>query len=49
MSGPFLNYAIEDKVNSRYIIVEGYVFAPSIAKRDYVFELESIIKSIAIK
>jgi len=49
MSGPFLNYAIEDKVNNRYIIVEGYVFAPSIAKRDYVFELEAIIKSIAIK
>ena len=49
MSGPFLNYAIEDKVNNRYIIVEGYVFAPSIAKRDYVFELESIIKSIEIK
>jgi hypothetical protein len=49
MSGPFLNYAIEDKVNNRYIIAEGYVFAPSIAKRDYVFELESIIKSIEIK
>ena len=49
MSGPFINYAIEDKVNNRYIIAEGYVFAPSIAKRDYVFELESIIKSIAIK
>ena len=49
MSGPFINYAIEDKVNNRYIIAEGYVFAPSIAKRDYVFELESIIKSITIK
>jgi hypothetical protein len=49
MSGPFINYAIEDKLNKRYIIAEGYVFAPSIAKRDYVFELESIIKSISIK
>nr|WP_321221305.1 DUF4837 family protein [uncultured Psychroserpens sp.] len=49
MSGPFINYAIEDKVNNRYIIAEGYVFAPSIPKRDYIFELESIIKSIAIK
>ncbi|MCK8481766.1 DUF4837 family protein [Psychroserpens algicola] len=49
MSGPFINYAIEDKVNNRYVIVEGYVFAPSIAKRDYIFELESIIKSIAIQ
>jgi hypothetical protein len=49
MSGPYINYAIEDKVNNRYIIAEGYVFAPSIAKRDYVFELESIIKSIVIR
>lgn len=49
MSGPFINYAIEDKVNNRIIIVEGYVFAPSVAKRDYMFELEAIIKSISIK
>lgn len=49
MSGPFINYAIEDKINNRYIIAEGYVFAPSVAKRGYVFELESIIKSLSIK
>ncbi|WCO01661.1 DUF4837 family protein [Psychroserpens ponticola] len=49
MSGPFINYAIEDKVNNRIVIVEGYVFAPSVAKRDYMFELEAIIKSITIK
>jgi hypothetical protein len=49
MSGPFINYAIEDKVNNRYIIVEGYVFAPSVEKRDYVFELESILRSVKIK
>lgn len=49
MSGPFINYAIEDKVNSRYVVVEGYVFAPSVEKRDYIFELEAIIKSIKIK
>jgi len=49
MSGPFINYAVEDKANNRYVIVEGYVFAPSIEKRDYVFELESIIRSLKIK
>lgn len=49
MSGPFINYAIEDKVNKRYVVVEGYVFAPSVEKRDYIFELEAIIKSIKIK
>lgn len=49
MSGPFINYAIEDKVNNRYLIIEGYVFAPSIDKRDYIFELESIIRSAKLK
>jgi len=48
MSGPFVNYAVEDKVNNRYVIIEGYVFAPSIEKRNYVFELESIIRSLRI-
>ena len=49
MSGPFINYWIEDKANNRYLIVEGFVFAPSVGKRDYVFELEAIIRSITIK
>ena len=48
MSGPFINYAIEDKVNNRYVVIEGYVFAPSVEKRNNIFELESIIKSIKI-
>jgi len=49
MSGPFINYWIEDKANNRYLVVEGFVFAPSVGKRDYVFELEAIIRSITIK
>ncbi|RIA08198.1 LOW QUALITY PROTEIN: uncharacterized protein DUF4837 [Flavobacteriaceae bacterium MAR_2010_72] len=49
MSGPFINYAIEDQVNDRYVVIEGYVFAPSVQKRDYIFELESIIRSVKIK
>ena len=48
MSGPFINYAIEDKINNRWVVVEGFAFAPSVEKRNYVFELESIIKSIKI-
>lgn len=48
MSGPFVNYAIEDKANNRYVVIEGYVFAPSVEKRNNIFELESIIKSIKI-
>ncbi|MBP94113.1 MAG: DUF4837 domain-containing protein [Flavobacteriaceae bacterium] len=46
MSGPFVNYVIDDKANNRLLVVEGFAFAPSVSKRDYMFELEAIIKSI---
>jgi len=49
MAGPFITYAIKDEVNKRYLIADGYVYAPSLEKREYIFELESIIKSIEIK
>ena len=49
MSGPFINYWIEDTANNRFLIAEGFVFAPSVEKRAYVFELEAIIQSISIK
>lgn len=49
MGGPFVNYAIEDKANNRYIIAEGYVYAPSVKKRDYVHEIEAILTSIKFK
>lgn len=49
MGGPFINYAIKDEINNRYIIAEGFTFAPSVQKRDFMFELEAIIKSIHIK
>ncbi|MBL85433.1 MAG: DUF4837 domain-containing protein [Winogradskyella sp.] len=49
MAGPFITYAIEDKVNKRFLIADGYVYAPSLRKAEYVFELESMIKSIKIK
>lgn len=46
MGGPFINYAIEDIANNRYLIVEGFTHAPSVEKRDLQFELESILKTI---
>jgi len=49
MAGPFINYAIEDKLNNRLIIAEGFASAPSAEKRDQMFELEAIIRSIKIK
>ena len=49
MAGPFLQYIINDKAKNRNIILEGFVFAPSTAKRDYIFEVETILKSIKEK
>jgi hypothetical protein len=49
MSGPFINYIIFDKVNKRILVIEGFCYAPSKEKRDLMFELESIIKSIQFK
>jgi hypothetical protein len=48
MSGPFINYAIKDKVNKRILVLEGFCYAPSKEKRDLMFELESIIKTVKI-
>ena len=48
MAGPFINYAVRDTVNNRYIILEGFTFAPATAKRDNMFELEAILKSAKI-
>ncbi len=46
MSGPFINYSILDRVNRRVIVLEGFCYDPSKEKRDLMFELEAIIKSI---
>ena len=46
MSGPFINYCIVDRANNRILVLEGFCYAPSKEKRDLMFELESIIKSV---
>ncbi len=48
MAGPFLNYTIIDKENNRLVIFEGFTYAPSVNKRDFIFELEAIGKSLKI-
>lgn len=48
MSGPFINYVIFDKEYSRIMVLEGFCYSPSDEKRDIMFELESIIKSVTI-
>ncbi|MFT3794486.1 DUF4837 family protein [Flavobacterium sp.] len=46
MSGPFINYTIIDRANKRALVLEGFCYAPSKEKRDLMFELEAIIKSV---
>lgn len=46
MAGPFINYIIRDEENDRLLVLEGLTFAPSEDKRDYMFELEAILKSV---
>lgn len=48
MAGPFVNYAVQDLKNERYLIMEGFTYAPSVEKRDFQFELESILQSAKI-
>jgi hypothetical protein len=46
MAGPFITYIINDKPNDRKLVLEGFTFAPATAKRDYMFELEAVLKTL---
>jgi len=48
-AGPFINYTVEDKANKRLIVVEGLVYAPPLSKRDMMFEVEAIVRSLKIE
>lgn len=49
MAGPFINYVVEDKAHDRLMVIEGFTFAPSEDKRDFMFEIEAILKSLKIE
>ncbi len=49
MAGPFLNYTVVDKKNNRLVVFEGFTYAPSVNKRNFIFELEAIAKTLEIK
>ncbi|WP_417884622.1 DUF4837 family protein [Zunongwangia sp.] len=49
MAGPFVNYAIRDEENNRYLVLEGFVFRPAKSKRNEIFELDAILKSAKLK
>lgn len=49
MAGPFLTYIINDKERNRKLVLEGFTFAPATNKRDYMFELEAIMKTVSFQ
>lgn len=46
MAGPFITYIIDDPENNRKLVVEGFTYAPATNKRDDMFRLEAIMKTI---
>jgi hypothetical protein len=48
MGGPFLSHTILDEKNNRIVTIEGFVYAPSLDKRNYVRELEAILQTFEV-
>ena len=47
MAGPFLNYQIKtNSKNNQQIMLDGFVYSPGTDKREYIFELEAIMRSL---
>ena len=47
MAGPFLNYQFKfDNKQDEYIMLDGFVYSPGSNKREYIFELEAIMRTI---
>jgi len=48
MGGPLLTYCIYDKNKNRVVIISAYLYCPNFDKREYLRELEGIMKSLKI-
>lgn len=48
MGGPFIHYTLVDQDNQIVIDIDGFVYAPKFNKREYLRELEAIIKSMKL-
>ena len=46
MGGPFYNFSFLDKTGENVISIGGFVYAPQEEKRDYLREVEAIVKSV---
>ncbi len=48
MGGPFISHTMLDEKNNRIVTVEGFVYAPSRDKRNYIRELEAILQTFEV-
>jgi hypothetical protein len=48
MGGPFVSHTVLDEKNNRVVTVDGFVYAPSLDKRNYVRELEAILQTLEL-
>lgn len=46
--GPFINYTIYDEKNKQIIFLDAFVYSPETKKRNFLLELESILRTIKI-
>lgn len=48
MGGPFFSLTVPDLARNRLVTVEGYAYAPFFDKRDYIREVEAMVKSLVL-
>lgn len=48
MGGPFLHYTLVDEKNNRVVELDAFVFAPKFDKREYLRELEAVLKTVKV-
>ena len=49
MGGPFVSYVYTDTVRNRFLIVEGFVFAPDKKKRPIIRQLEAALQTVTFE
>jgi hypothetical protein len=47
MGGPFITLVTKDEVNNRFVMIDGYVYAPRDDKRELLRQVEAILYSIS--
>ena len=46
--GPFITITTLDEANNRVLMLTGFVYAPNFKKRNFLFEMEAILKSLRL-